>query len=545
MAQIAGLRDFRGDGNPADIGVFQTSAQIIVFRHIFSGVTYYVAMRTGVRGWMPVNNGVQIDPTLAIEAAWTELGALGGGTVVTKGPGETWVLQTQLNSQGATVTWMSDKSLTLQARANLDINVVVITHSRVTLVSVKVDANKANQTAGADLSAIQFADGADWGLAYGCEGYNAQRQTAIGGDGIEVMAGADHVIVNMCFVHDNDYDGIKLRGTYYSIATDNTCLDNGAGGVQGTDSAYSCVIANNTIRGNRVVGPTATWTRGITLHYFYLGVVTGNTISNVHRGILLAEHVSGTTITSNTIEDSEYGIATYLSEVNNNLIQSNIIWDSDTYGIFIAAGFRYNSILDNYIYDAPTGIHLNAADAVSTWIRGNKFRGCTDKVIDNGTDTIFPVVLFQFTHASAAGSVSLTSPIGILVDGAGDEALLWGHIPAEVQGIMRIEVWAVAKGAPEAAGGQMHAEFTFNAGGSLEAYDLVANSWNIVNKDSVEADYANGVVIHWLIDNIATGWKMQNLTVGDDFEFILLYEGEVSPDGATNAVIRSAEFYHL
>jgi len=73
--QVAGLQDFRQEGPPGDIGVFQGTASVVVYKFTFSGVTYYVAQRMGVRGWALVDQGTVA--ATVINAAATAARALG------------------------------------------------------------------------------------------------------------------------------------------------------------------------------------------------------------------------------------------------------------------------------------------------------------------------------------------------------------------------------------------------------------------------------------------------------------------------------------
>ncbi|MBA7468135.1 hypothetical protein ES707_03376 [subsurface metagenome] len=71
MSQIAGLADFRQEAPPADIGLFQFPASILVFNFIFSGTTYVCAVRAGVSGWVPLDYGT--DPATVIQSALNAL----------------------------------------------------------------------------------------------------------------------------------------------------------------------------------------------------------------------------------------------------------------------------------------------------------------------------------------------------------------------------------------------------------------------------------------------------------------------------------------
>jgi len=67
MAAIAGLQDFRQQGPPADIGTFQLPCSVMIFKHTFSGTDYYYAIRSGARGWILIDVGV--DPATVINSA--------------------------------------------------------------------------------------------------------------------------------------------------------------------------------------------------------------------------------------------------------------------------------------------------------------------------------------------------------------------------------------------------------------------------------------------------------------------------------------------
>ena len=85
------------------------------------------------------------DPSVAIENAWSYLNDLGGGTLLTKGPGETWTLESTINSQGDNITWMSDWSLLFWAANGLDDDMIKNTNDWITFYGLHLNHNKANQ----------------------------------------------------------------------------------------------------------------------------------------------------------------------------------------------------------------------------------------------------------------------------------------------------------------------------------------------------------------------------------------------------------------
>lgn len=73
MSQIAGIQDFRQSGPPADTGVFQLPCSALVFNFVFSGTTYYCAVRSGERAWILIDCGIV--PETVVNNAFTTLGA--------------------------------------------------------------------------------------------------------------------------------------------------------------------------------------------------------------------------------------------------------------------------------------------------------------------------------------------------------------------------------------------------------------------------------------------------------------------------------------
>ena len=163
---------------------------------------------------------------------------------------------------------------------------------------------------------------------------------------------------------------------------------------------------------------------------------------------------------------------------------------------------------------------------------------------DLGTDTKLASKPFQFTEV-IGGEVVATAPAGVDVDATGEEAILYGQIPAETQQVVRIKIWGVATDAPIGAGGQMHLEVTLNAGASNAAYNTAAKSWNLVNHDGEEADYVADDIVHWIIVDADVGNELLNLAAGDSFELRATWETGADPDGATDCIFRVAEIEYV
>ena len=152
--------------------------------------------------------------------------------------------------------------------------------------------------------------------------------------------------------------------------------------------------------------------------------------------------------------------------------------------------------------------------------------------------------IFQFiqgtTFISADGSAK-----GWEINAEADMAVALPQLPPEVQQVVRLKIWAVALDAPPGAGGYMHLDLLFNGGGSLEDYNLAANSWTLANFNGEEADYANGKVIHWVVEDGDVGDEISNLLGGDSLELKVNGGTAVGDDGATNAVLKALEIEYV
>lgn len=220
MSVIAGIQDFRQEAPPADIGAYQLTTNVIVFQFTFSGTAYYAAMRGGVRSWDLISYGTDI--TVVIEAAWTELAS--GGTLITQGPG-TWVIPSQIDSQGTHLTWISDWSLTLQAAVTIGGNIINCTHDSLTLIGLRLDGNKAAMGAVNQMN-LNMTD-CDHCIVERVWSYDAKDDsgTGTGGYGIWIRGTDNHIIDCLC--DTNDWDNIHVNENVDTLVKG--CICDGAG----------------------------------------------------------------------------------------------------------------------------------------------------------------------------------------------------------------------------------------------------------------------------------------------------------------------------
>jgi len=161
MAQVAGLQDFRGQGTPADVGMFVMPASVVVYQATFGGNTYICAARQGDRGWVLIGYLLLSGPnaTTVINAALTALSA-----------GRTWKETVVVigNYTGlGTINVYSYTLLIIQGRWVLEANhagsFIVNVHgvagdSWIEICGGVIDGNQANQTTGGNIINFRMSD---------------------------------------------------------------------------------------------------------------------------------------------------------------------------------------------------------------------------------------------------------------------------------------------------------------------------------------------------------------------------------------------------
>ncbi|MHA2168530.1 MAG: right-handed parallel beta-helix repeat-containing protein [Candidatus Kariarchaeaceae archaeon] len=464
----------------------------------------------------------------AIEWAWANLTE--GGRFYTYGPGETWILNDDINSQNEAVTWVSDRSLLFQAGAALDTSIIRVTHNYTSLYGIKLDANKHAQSPGADMSGIYYVR-ASHGIIKDCEVFNAKRTTRTRGEGIELGQDSDYNIIEGNYCWENDYDGIKVKGGDYNTITGNTLFSNGASGIQIATGTGNTVVSN-TINGDRQFGPTAGWTRGIVLHGAQMSSVSDNTIHGVSRGLMIVEDCVGNIISDNVVEDCEYGFWAFITQNLVNVIDNNIFFNLDVYGIRIeSAGLVDSRITNNYINDAQIGISIAHPSASNNVVKGNTFRSVVTQIEDLGRDTQFETIMVPFVTGSQHLSEE-EDPHGWKISAPGEFASTCIALPLNLEKIVSIQVWAVTQSDTE----NMVLEFKVIAGktGEQSVTEQISISGHPVDTNGL----AESDVIFWEYnpaDNIHIG----DLSGGDSLEITVVFDSSGSSGSSTNAIFRS------
>jgi len=221
------------------------------------------------------------------------------------------------------------------------------------------------------------------------------------GDGICVWDGSYGYITNN-HVYDSDYDGIKIQlsGSHDVVIAENVLVDNGASGIQitgtqggGSPSAIrqQCIISDNFIETDRVVGPYAGFTRGIVLHNSLENMVQGNTIYNVDYGVMFVDYAYANIIDGNKINKVKRGVIAYKSHTSLqiiNQITNNYITDFSEYGIQLIDKSDQCLIQNNYVNYGGTGakgVALENADLNT--VKNNRFRVVPNPVTVTGSSS--------------------------------------------------------------------------------------------------------------------------------------------------------------
>lgn len=143
-----------------------------------------------------------------IETAWAYLNKFGGGTLVTKGAGQTWTCATTINSQGDNVTWISDWSLTITIVNGLDDNVVFADlHDNLVFKGLHIDGNKAGQTPAVSSTCLRV-NRCSHVKIFGCWLENGERY-GIAAGGFNTVDHDVEIAHNFC--NNNAWNGITIQ----------------------------------------------------------------------------------------------------------------------------------------------------------------------------------------------------------------------------------------------------------------------------------------------------------------------------------------------
>jgi len=380
------LQDFRGQGPPADIGTFQLPCSVLVFQHVFSGTTYFCAVRSGAQGWVLIDYGANPatvtnsalseatahDVTLLLRENWTITATLSVPVGVhLKGVG--WRYSLNYNAGGNCITIAGDNAKV----SDLKIVVVAGAGGAGTRPNCIYAANRTNlevrsvwlvgdSTVGDDGSEVRQCSIAFETVTY--SGVHDCRMESNRRHGITLQTASDSNTVSGNTCNGNIQHGITVLSSSSNTVFGNTCIGNIYSGI------LLYVAYNNTVSGNTCNGNA--W--GIAVQDSSSNTVSGNTCNgNTRHGITVISS-SSNTVSGNTCNDNDvnntgtYDGINLVNGSSGNIVSHNTCKNNDRWGVMVDNDSDYNKVHGNYTGGNTSGsIRVNSADCNSNQIEWN------------------------------------------------------------------------------------------------------------------------------------------------------------------------------
>jgi hypothetical protein len=248
-------------------------ADVLVFQHVYQGVTYAVAARVDDATLVDYRQLTGANATTVILAAFADLTA-----------GRTWKEKVVIMGNYVDLGQLALPNYIVveiigYLKARNALNTHFITNDNpaggnvdITIIGGHVDANKENQAA--DMSCIHLENVARPEVCF-VKVRGGKRVTASHGEGICFWGcTSGKIIGNHCY--EAYYDNIKVRGASTDcVVVGNTTRDSEAGaGIQISSAGTERnVIANNTLRES-----VTTLTNALKIHYADNNIIIGNVI---------------------------------------------------------------------------------------------------------------------------------------------------------------------------------------------------------------------------------------------------------------------------
>ena len=511
-------------------------ANVLVFQHIYQGVTYVAAARINDATLVDYRQLTGANATTVILAAFAALSV-----------GRTWKEKVTVKgdytdlgviSIPASYTWLEVIGH-LKAQAALNTNFIVNAVAAATEIEISggfIDSNQANQAA--DMSTI-YINSCTYTWVHHVKVLCGVRPAAVRGCAIEFYTNCHYSIMSNCDAYgavNGGYDNLKIVTSNFCIIIGNTVRDGNANGndIQISVGCSNCTIANN------VCADQAQGSAGIRIaHGGSTGnVVIGNVLYNLSYSIVFNGITGGMNnclVIGNIMRVHTRGIW-LTGDATNYPYECSFIGNhmtAGTTGIRVDFGqynyFAYNTITDESA--ASTAIMLAAGTI------GNKFgphfiRNKTTLLSDAGTNNQFPSITMQL-GLFGGGATSETS--GILIDAATEYAMAQMFIPHEANGLVKIQISAHAN-VLEADGMQL--EIRVNAGDDNEPFNTHTET---VTNTSTTLNFASGDIIRW-------SWSDATINAikgGDDLTVRVIFAPASGVNINTNAWMRTLTVYYL
>jgi len=418
----------------------------MIFKHTFSGTDYYYAIRSGARGWILIDVGV--DPATVINSAlshadthdvlvllledWTitsTLSVLAG--VHLHGVG--WKYALNYDAGGNCIAIVGDDAKI----SDLKINIVAgagaagtrpncIHASGVTNLEIVDNWLIGDDTVGDDGTAMRqcgivFDSVTESRIAL-CRSEDNKRH------GFR-FASASNIVVMGNIVQGNTRMGMDFDLCNYMSIVENIALGNLQRGIILYRSDNSLVTGNicqgnmqhgihlNTADNNTVVGNTSQGNteRGINLEQCINNTLVGNTcLENITHGIYIFFHSNNNTVVGNTSQgNTENGIYIY-NDCSNNTVEGNTCQANGFHGIRLYYIANDNTITGNTCNGNDSG-DTGTYDGISIdTANGNLILGNTCKDNDRwgimvNASSDYNKVSMNYTSGNTSGSIRVNN----------------------------------------------------------------------------------------------------------------------------------------
>lgn len=331
-----------------------------------------------------------------INAAIATLPASGGSVYLMEG---TYIVDGSINLPNNTTLVGAGASTIIKVKNSHNAAINVITNSdtatgtKVTIQDLRIDGNKANQTAGTQYGIYMLNMGsgsagtAIEGVRINNIGVRSMRDV-----GIFLNITSNSYISNSSIVATSSYGLYMVGASNYNTITSNLIQGNTGGGIY-YETGVGSTFSGNTVQGNTSYGIQLSSTSGNT--------VTGNTFANnVTRGIYLFaannNSVTGNTITSNAAGGIQLSSASSTNTISGNKIHDNggagsnegiVLTDGDS-NIFVG-----NDITDTSCTTSCRAVYVQDASSASNYFADNRFSDTDATIVssfsDAGTSTIY------------------------------------------------------------------------------------------------------------------------------------------------------------
>lgn len=549
------LQDMRGQGPPGDIGTFQSPASIIVYQHVFSGTTYIVAARQGDTGWVLVSHGTVYSTVM--NAVIATLPVTGGDIYVKKLAAT--VTASIVDGGRNDVSLTFERGTVLTVAALLDVPVIVINGCHGWRIrDLEIDGNAANQNVpnGTKPCGIEFTGCTDCAIE-NCYIHNVRMF------GVWIIGASNFCGVRGSFITLCGWNCIALgaSNSTYLFAENNECSHSSDVGISIKGS--HCNVNDNFVHDMNGTTGSVNSQWGIGSEVGDYNTITDNEIVNAKKGVYLVDGCDYNIVTDNKIFDWDPA-AQYLPAIHvysdHNIISGNILKTSRTKGDGISLnGANYNSVTDNkitagstsstaimidvdsnsnFVDDntldfATTGISINNVNCDLNFVGHNDLRGCTTKIQDSGTGTVFPTMRAAFVKelGTATWIVAAGSAMGIDIDAADEGAVVKIKLPLDLQQVVRIRVFGIAQVA-EADGMQL----LIAAGAGIDNETWNAEAIAVASKTSSTLNFANLDVIQWVFTS-ADDSDIGDLSAGDFLQWCCYYAAASGANCATDLLL--------